>query len=126
MKRFQTHHWMAILWAAGGLTFLTVYRTHWGPQISTGRDLTLHLAASAGEILAVTLLLGLRQMSLAGNLLALLLVCLATVAWGLRATPTGTGVAVAHLAWLMLLLVVLAGRLGWHLFRRILERPRRY
>ena len=122
MKRPKTHHVMTALWGIAALSLLTAYGIQWGPRPTANAELILHLTASSVEMLAVVLLLRARQHALAANLLALVGACVITIFWAARATPSGAGVV--HVIWLMLVLVVLAGRLGWDLFVRVLDRPR--
>ena len=118
-------HWTLPYWLAGAALFVLVWLRQWGPEASTAATLVAHLAASAVEMLVVQLLLGRAHPTLAKQLTAVLLVTLTMAFWATQATPSGPGVAVVHVIWLMLLVVILAGRLGWTLFIRILRRPRR-
>ncbi len=120
-----SRHWTLPYWLAAAALFVLAWSRQWGPEPSTAATLLLHLAASAGEMLVVQLLLGHPRPILAKQLAAVLLATLATAFWAARATPSGPGIAVVHVIWLMLLVVLLAGRLGWTLFIRILHRPRR-
>jgi len=124
VKSLQTRDWLLALWVLEALSFLVARARRWGPQPTTTGELLLHLAASGGETVIVFLLLRPQRSPLAGNLAAAALVCLLTLLWSARATPSGSGAGVAHVIWLMLVLVLLSGRLGWAIVKRILCRPR--
>ena len=114
--------WTLVYWLAAVALFVVVWIKQWGPEPSGLGTLTLHTSTSGIEMALILLLLGSERRPLAMGLIAVLLAAVATAFWALQATPTGPGVAVAHVAWLMLLVVVLAGRLGWALFGRVLSR----
>jgi hypothetical protein len=116
--------WAAAYWALGSVAFAAIWRTGWGPQATKSPELLLNLFSSALEIGMVAWLLRGTKFPLAGKLTALVLSGLATGFWANRASPSGPGVEVAHVLWLMLLVVVLAGMLGWDLFTRVLHRDR--
>ena len=116
--------WTLPYWLGAVALFVLVWIKQWGPEPSGLGALTLHTSTSGVEMLLIQLLLGGQRHPLAMGLIAVLLATVATGFWALKATPTGPGVTVAHVVWLMLLVVVLAGRLGWALFGRILTRRR--
>ncbi len=73
-----SRHWTLPYWLAAAALFVLVWSRQWGPEPSTAATLLLHLAASAGEMLVVQLLLGHPRPILAKQLAAVLLATLAT------------------------------------------------